>query len=259
LISTIAETKDQGRRGPKLQLVRLDQGCSGRKSSKGFSARRRAKEAELKRTKAIAARRDVPRAHRNAARADVGPLIHQLNAHTIGGVIRAGDGPVNGRWCRIPMICRSRPKLQAERHRPGAERASRPLSGFSALQPAGDAAVDRARSPMSRPTPRRTSRAARPISRSASCLPEEERRRAGPGLQLSSGMPGGSVHADRQPDHAELSAFKADPGISFQARFLSSGRGANTGRRRGLKTCHSRWLSLISGSFAFCPRSQASP
>jgi len=84
LISTIAETKTKVDEA-KLQLVRLDQDV--RTEVVKDLGEAQGKEAELS-ERSIAAR-DV--LERIEMRAPTSGVIHQLNAHTIGGVIRAGD------------------------------------------------------------------------------------------------------------------------------------------------------------------------
>ena len=84
LISTIAETKTKIDEA-KLQMVRLDQDV--RTEVVKDLGEAQGKEAELS-ERSIAAR-DV--LNRIEMRAPTSGVIHQLNAHTIGGVIRAGD------------------------------------------------------------------------------------------------------------------------------------------------------------------------
>lgn len=84
LISTIAETKTKVDEA-KLQLVRMDQDV--RTEVVKDLGEAQGKEAELS-ERAVAAR-DV--LERIEMRAPTSGVIHQLNAHTIGGVIRAGD------------------------------------------------------------------------------------------------------------------------------------------------------------------------
>ena len=84
LISTIAETRTKVDEA-KLQLVRLDQDV--RTEVVKDLGEAQGKEAELS-ERAVAAR-DV--LERIEMRAPTSGVVHQLNAHTIGGVIRAGD------------------------------------------------------------------------------------------------------------------------------------------------------------------------
>jgi HlyD family secretion protein len=84
LISTIAETRTKVDEA-KLQLVRLDQDV--RTEVVKDLGEAQGKEAELS-ERSIAAR-DV--LERIEMRSPTSGVIHQLNAHTIGGVIRAGD------------------------------------------------------------------------------------------------------------------------------------------------------------------------
>jgi HlyD family secretion protein len=84
LISTIAETRAKVDEA-KLQMVRLDQDVRTEVVKELGEAQ--GKEAELS-ERSIAAR-DV--LERIEMRAPTSGVIHQLNAHTIGGVIRAGD------------------------------------------------------------------------------------------------------------------------------------------------------------------------
>ena len=84
LISTIAETKTKVDEA-KLQLVRLDQDV--RTEVVKDLGEAQGKEAELS-ERAVAARDVLDRIE---MRAPTSGVIHQLNAHTIGGVIRAGD------------------------------------------------------------------------------------------------------------------------------------------------------------------------
>ncbi|WP_156437946.1 HlyD family type I secretion periplasmic adaptor subunit, partial [Bradyrhizobium valentinum] len=84
LISTIAETKTKVDEA-KLQMVRLDQDVRTEVVKELGEAQ--GKEAELS-ERAVAAR-DV--LERIEMRAPTSGVIHQLNAHTIGGVIRPGD------------------------------------------------------------------------------------------------------------------------------------------------------------------------
>jgi HlyD family secretion protein len=84
LLSTIAETKTKVDEA-KLQMVRLDQDARTEVVKELGEAQ--GKEAELS-ERAVAAR-DV--LERIEMRAPTSGVIHQLAAHTIGGVIRAGD------------------------------------------------------------------------------------------------------------------------------------------------------------------------
>lgn len=84
LISTIAETKTKVDEA-KLQLVRLDQDV--RTEVVKDLGEAQGKEAELS-ERSVAARDVLDRIE---MRAPTSGVIHQLNAHTIGGVIRAGD------------------------------------------------------------------------------------------------------------------------------------------------------------------------
>jgi len=84
LISTIAETKTKVDEA-KLQLVRLDQDV--RTEVVKDLGEVQGKEAELS-ERSVAARDILERIE---MRAPTSGVIHQLNAHTIGGVIRAGD------------------------------------------------------------------------------------------------------------------------------------------------------------------------
>jgi HlyD family secretion protein len=84
LISTIAETKAKVDEA-KLQMVRLDQDVRTEVVKELGEAQ--AKEAELS-ERAVAARDVLERIELRAPNSGV---IHQLTAHTIGGVIRAGD------------------------------------------------------------------------------------------------------------------------------------------------------------------------
>ena len=84
LISTIAETKTKVDEA-KLQMVRLDQDV--RTEVVKDLGEAQGKEAELS-ERSIAARDILERIE---MRAPTSGVIHQLNAHTIGGVIRAGD------------------------------------------------------------------------------------------------------------------------------------------------------------------------
>jgi HlyD family secretion protein len=84
LISTIAETKTKVDEA-KLQMVRLDQDV--RTEVVKDLGEAQGKEAELS-ERAVSARDILERIE---MRAPASGVIHQLNAHTIGGVIRAGD------------------------------------------------------------------------------------------------------------------------------------------------------------------------
>ena len=84
LISTIAETKTKVDEA-KLQTVRLDQDV--RTEVVKDLGEAQGKEAELS-ERSVAARDVLDRIE---MRAPTSGVIHQLNAHTIGGVIRAGD------------------------------------------------------------------------------------------------------------------------------------------------------------------------
>ena len=84
LISTIAETKTKVDEA-KLQTVRLDQDVRTEVVKELGEAQ--GKEAELS-ERSVAARDVLDRIE---MRAPTSGVIHQLNAHTIGGVIRAGD------------------------------------------------------------------------------------------------------------------------------------------------------------------------
>ena len=211
LISTIAETKTKVDEA-KLQTVKLDQDV--RTEVVKDLGEAQGKEAELS-ERSVAARDILERIE---MRAPASGVIHQLNAHTIGGVIRAGDAVMEV----VPDSddLQIEAQVAAERHRPGAERPAGfcPLLG---LQPAGDAAADRsgilclARHD------------AGPANRHVLFhRPHHAAGRRAPAAGRAAAMLGharGSVHADRQPDHAEL-PVQADHG-SVPARVCRAVRG----------------------------------
>ena len=219
LISTIAETKTKVDEA-KLQLVRLDQDV--RTEVVKDLGEAQGKEAELS-ERSVAAR-DV--LERIEMRAPTSGVIHQLNAHTIGGVIRAGDA--------VMEVVPDSDDLQIEaKLQPNdidqVRKGQQAFVRFSAFNQRVTPQLIGQVSYVS-PDTTRDQQSGTSYFTVRIMLPEEERRRLA-GLQLMLGHARGSVHADRQPDHAEL-PVQADHG-SVPARVRRAVRGTIRGCRRG--------------------------
>ena len=177
LISTIAETKTKVDEA-KLQLVRLDQDV--RTEVVKDLGEAQGKEAELS-ERSIAAR-DV--LERIEMRAPTSGVIHQLNAHTIGGVIRAGDA--------VMEVVPDSDDLQIEaRLQPNdidqVRKGQQAFVRFSAFNQRVTPQLIGQVSYVS-PDTTRDQQTSMSYFTVRIMLPEEERRRLA-GLQLSSGMP----------------------------------------------------------------------
>jgi HlyD family secretion protein len=177
LISTIAETKTKVDEA-KLQLVRLDQDV--RTEVVKDLGEAQGKEAELS-ERSIAAR-DV--LERIEMRAPTSGVIHQLNAHTIGGVIRAGDA--------VMEVVPDSDDLQIEaRLQPNdidqVRKGQQAFVRFSAFNQRVTPQLIGQVSYVS-PDTTRDQQTSTSYFTVRIMLPEEERRRLA-GLQLSSGMP----------------------------------------------------------------------
>ena len=173
-------------------------------------------------------------------RAPTSGVIHQLAAHTIGGVIRAGD--------TIMEVVPDSDDLQIEaRLQPNdidqVRKGQQAYVRFSAFNQRVTPQLIGEVSYVSPDTTRDTQTNMSYFTVRI-MLPEDERRRLA-GLQLSSGMPAGSVHADRQPDHAQL-PVQAHYG-SVPARALSSGNGARTGVPGSQPILPPQMVSLYQG------------
>jgi len=177
LISTIAETKTKVDEA-KLQLVRLDQDV--RTEVVKDLGEAQGKEAELS-ERAVAAR-DV--LERIELRAPTSGVIHQLNAHTIGGVIRAGDA--------VMEVVPDSDDLQIEaRLQPNdidqVRKSQQAFVRFSAFNQRVTPQLIGQVSYVS-PDTTKDQQTGTSYFTVRIMLPEEERRRLA-GLQLSSGMP----------------------------------------------------------------------
>jgi HlyD family secretion protein len=177
LISTIAETKTKVDEA-KLQLVRLDQDV--RTEVVKDLGEAQGKEAELS-ERSIAAR-DV--LERIEMRAPTSGVIHQLNAHTIGGVIRAGDA--------VMEVVPDSDDLQIEaKLQPNdidqVRKGQQAFVRFSAFNQRVTPQLIGQVSYVS-PDTTRDQQTSTSYFTVRIMLPEEERRRLA-GLQLSSGMP----------------------------------------------------------------------
>jgi HlyD family secretion protein len=177
LISTIAETKTKVDEA-KLQLVRLDQDV--RTEVVKDLGEAQGKEAELS-ERSIAAR-DV--LERIEMRAPTSGVIHQLNAHTIGGVIRAGDA--------VMEVVPDSDDLQIEaKLQPNdidqVRKGQQAFVRFSAFNQRVTPQLIGQVSYVS-PDTTRDQQTSSSYFTVRIMLPEEERRRLA-GLQLSSGMP----------------------------------------------------------------------
>jgi HlyD family secretion protein len=177
LISTIAETKTKIDEA-KLQMVRLDQDVRTEVVKELGEAQ--GKEAELS-ERSIAAR-DV--LERIEMRAPTSGVIHQLTAHTIGGVIRAGDA--------VMEVVPDSDDLQIEaRLQPNdidqVRKGQQAFVRFSAFNQRVTPQLIGQVSYVS-PDTTRDQQAGTSYFTVRIMLPEEERRRLA-GLQLSSGMP----------------------------------------------------------------------
>jgi HlyD family secretion protein len=177
LISTIAETKTKVDEA-KLQLVRLDQDV--RTEVVKDLGEAQGKEAELS-ERSIAAR-DV--LERIEMRAPTSGVIHQLNAHTIGGVIRAGDA--------VMEVVPDSDDLQIEaRLQPNdidqVRKGQQAFVRFSAFNQRVTPQLIGQVSYVS-PDTTKDQQSGTSYFTVRIMLPEEERRRLA-GLQLSSGMP----------------------------------------------------------------------
>ena len=206
LISTIAETKAKIGEA-QLQIVRLDQDV--RTEVVKDLGEAQGKEAELS-ERGVAARDVLDRIE---MRAPTSGVIHQLAAHTIGGVIRAGD--------TIMEVVPDSDDLQIEaRLQPNdidqVRKGQQAYVRFSAFNQRVTPQLIGEVSYVSPDTTRDTQTNMSYFTVRI-MLPEEERRRLA-GLQLSLRHARGSVHADRQPDHAQL-PVKADQD-QFQRAFV---------------------------------------
>jgi HlyD family secretion protein len=177
LISTIAETKTKVDEA-KLQMVRLDQDV--RTEVVKDLGEAQGKEAELS-ERSVAAR-DV--LERIEMRAPTSGVIHQLNAHTIGGVIRAGDA--------VMEVVPDSDDLQIEaRLQPNdidqVRKGQQAFVRFSAFNQRVTPQLIGQVSYVS-PDTTRDPQTSMSYFTVRIMLPEEERRRLA-GLQLSSGMP----------------------------------------------------------------------
>ena len=177
LISTIAETKTKVDEA-KLQLVRLDQDV--RTEVVKDLGEAQGKEAELS-ERSIAAR-DV--LERIEMRSPTSGVIHQLNAHTIGGVIRAGDA--------VMEVVPDSDDLQIEaKLQPNdidqVRKGQQAFVRFSAFNQRVTPQLIGQVSYVS-PDTTRDPQTSMSYFTVRIMLPEEERRRLA-GLQLSSGMP----------------------------------------------------------------------
>jgi HlyD family secretion protein len=177
LTSTIAETKTKVDEA-KLQMVRLDQDVRTEVVKELGEAQ--GKEAELS-ERSVAAR-DV--LERIEMRAPTSGVIHQLNAHTIGGVIRAGD--------TVMEVVPDSDDLQIEaRLQPNdidqVRKGQQAFVRFSAFNQRVTPQLIGQVSYVS-PDTTRDQQTSMSYFTVRIMLPEEERRRLA-GLQLSSGMP----------------------------------------------------------------------
>ena len=177
LISTIAETKTKVDEA-KLQMVRLDQDV--RTEVVKDLGEAQGKEAELS-ERSIAARDILERIE---MRAPTSGVIHQLNAHTIGGVIRAGDA--------VMEVVPDSDDLQIEaRLQPNdidqVRKGQQAFVRFSAFNQRVTPQLIGQVSYVS-PDTTRDQQTSMSYFTVRIMLPEEERRRLA-GLQLSSGMP----------------------------------------------------------------------
>lgn len=177
LISTIAETKTKVDEA-KLQMVRLDQDVRTEVVKELGEAQ--GKEAELS-ERSVAAR-DV--LERIEMRAPASGVIHQLTAHTIGGVIRAGDA--------VMEVVPDSDDLQIEaRLQPNdidqVRKGQQAFVRFSAFNQRVTPQLIGQVSYVS-PDTTRDQQTGTSYFTVRIMLPEEERRRLA-GLQLSSGMP----------------------------------------------------------------------
>jgi HlyD family secretion protein len=177
LISTIAETKTKVDEA-KLQMVRLDQDV--RTEVVKDLGEAQGKEAELSERSRRA--RDV--LERIEMRAPTSGVIHQLNAHTIGGVIRAGDA--------VMEVVPDSDDLQIEaRLQPNdidqVRKGQQAFVRFSAFNQRVTPQLIGQVSYVS-PDTTKDQQSGTSYFTVRIMLPEEERRRLA-GLQLSSGMP----------------------------------------------------------------------
>ncbi|UPJ50998.1 HlyD family type I secretion periplasmic adaptor subunit [Bradyrhizobium sp. 200] len=177
LISTIAETKTKVDEA-KLQMVRLDQDVRTEVVKELGEAQ--GKEAELS-ERSVAAR-DV--LERIEMRAPTSGVIHQLNAHTIGGVVRAGDS--------VMEVVPDSDDLQIEaKLQPNdIDQVRKGQQAFVRFSAFNQRVTPQLIGQVSYVSPDTTSDKQTNMSYFTVriMLPEEERRRLA-GLQLSSGMP----------------------------------------------------------------------
>ena len=194
LMSAIAETKSKIGEA-QLQILRIDQDF--RTDVVKELGETQAKEAELV-ERSVAARDLLDRIE---IRAPTSGVIHQLAAHTIGGVIRAGDA--------IMEIVPDTDDLQIEaRMQPNdidqvrtGQKAFVRFSAFNQrVTPQLTGVVSYVSADISRDQQTNA-----PYFTVRVMLPEDERRRLA-GLQLVSGMPAEVFMQTGQPDHDELSA-----------------------------------------------------
>jgi HlyD family secretion protein len=177
LISTIAETRTKVDEA-KLQMVRLDQDVRTEVVKELGEAQ--GKEAELS-ERSVAARDILERIE---MRAPTSGVIHQLTAHTIGGVIRAGDA--------VMEVVPDSDDLQIEaRLQPNdidqVRKGQQAFVRFSAFNQRVTPQLIGQVSYVS-PDTTRDQQTSMSYFTVRIMLPEEERRRLA-GLQLSSGMP----------------------------------------------------------------------
>jgi len=177
LISTIAETRTKVDEA-KLQMVRLDQDVRTEVVKELGEAQ--GKEAELS-ERSVAARDILERIE---MRAPTSGVIHQLTAHTIGGVIRAGDA--------VMEVVPDSDDLQIEaRLQPNdidqVRKGQQAFVRFSAFNQRVTPQLIGQVSYVS-PDTTRDQQTSTSYFTVRIMLPEEERRRLA-GLQLSSGMP----------------------------------------------------------------------
>ena len=216
LISTIAETKAKIGEA-QLQIVRLDQDV--RTEVVKDLGEAQGKEAELS-ERGVAARDVLDRIE---MRAPTSGVIHQLAAHTIGGVIRAGD--------TIMEVVPDSDDLQIEaRLQPNdidqVRKGQQAYVRFSAFNQRVTPQLIGEVSYVSPDTTRDTQTNMSYFTVRI-MLPEEERRRLA-GLQLSSGMP---AEVFMRPAAGPCSATCSSPlWISSSAR-LSSGKGGGSASR----------------------------
>ena len=212
LISTIAETKTKVDEA-KLQMVRLDQDVRTEVVKELGEAQ--GKEAELS-ERSIAARDILERIE---MRAPTSGVIHQLTAHTIGGVIRAGDA--------VMEVVPDSDDLQIEaKLQPNdIDQVRKGQQAFVRFSAFNQRVTPQLIGQVSYVSPDTTQR---PADRHVLFHgPHHAAGRRAPAAGRAAAKLGharGSIHADRQPDHAEL-PVQADHG-SVPARFCRAVRGS---------------------------------